>query len=215
MCTHHPLHCAHWHRFCHRGIEIWSRPFSVQAVVRFSGPCSWFPSLLIQVCSLLLQPEDEHPGTCSPSQRAAVGRDGPEDRRERRVHRGESLKGAQTGRLQQPRTLPHRLPHESLHAAAELRRYEHASSRHPDVDIWFGAFRIRTAASSLSRLLFACLSEGGALAEPALEDRGFPAEILLEEMIPTLKLVIRAVRSAPSHRPVTVQASCWSTVTGM
>ncbi|MEQ2199444.1 hypothetical protein XENOCAPTIV_027888, partial [Xenoophorus captivus] len=35
----------------------------------------------------------------------------------------------------------------------------------------------------------------GALADPVLEDRGFPPEILLEEMIPTLKLVIRAVRS--------------------
>lgn len=66
-----------------------------------------------------------------------------------------------------------------------------------------------------SRLLFACLSEGGVLADPALEDRGFPAEILLEEMIPTLKLVIRAVRSAPSHQPVTVRACRWSTVTGM
>lgn len=37
--------------------------------------------------------------------------------------------------------------------------------------------------------------EGGALAEPPAEERGFPPEILLEEMIPTLKLVIRAVRS--------------------
>uniref|UniRef100_A0A8D3CSD7 Potassium voltage-gated channel subfamily Q member 3 n=1 Tax=Scophthalmus maximus TaxID=52904 RepID=A0A8D3CSD7_SCOMX len=30
--------------------------------------------------------------------------------------------------------------------------------------------------------------------DPALEERGFPADILMEEMIPTLKLVIRAVR---------------------
>uniref|UniRef100_A0A3Q3H143 Potassium voltage-gated channel, KQT-like subfamily, member 3 n=1 Tax=Labrus bergylta TaxID=56723 RepID=A0A3Q3H143_9LABR len=30
--------------------------------------------------------------------------------------------------------------------------------------------------------------------EPALEERGFPPDILMEEMIPTLKLVIRAVR---------------------
>ncbi|XP_074506078.1 potassium voltage-gated channel subfamily KQT member 3 isoform X2 [Sebastes fasciatus] len=36
-------------------------------------------------------------------------------------------------------------------------------------------------------------SEGG-LGESALEDRGFPPDILMEEMIPTLKLVIRAVR---------------------
>uniref|UniRef100_A0A087X6K0 Potassium voltage-gated channel subfamily Q member 3 n=1 Tax=Poecilia formosa TaxID=48698 RepID=A0A087X6K0_POEFO len=35
---------------------------------------------------------------------------------------------------------------------------------------------------------------GGLAADPVLEDRGFPPEILLEEMIPTLKLVIRAVR---------------------
>lgn len=46
-----------------------------------------------------------------------------------------------------------------------------------------------------SLLLSAVFPEGGALAEPATEERGFPPEILLEEMIPTLKLVIRAVRS--------------------
>ncbi|XP_010782679.1 potassium voltage-gated channel subfamily KQT member 3-like, partial [Notothenia coriiceps] len=34
----------------------------------------------------------------------------------------------------------------------------------------------------------------GALADSALEERGFPPDILMEEMIPTLKLVIRAVR---------------------
>jgi len=37
-------------------------------------------------------------------------------------------------------------------------------------------------------------ADGGGLAEPALEERGFPPDILMEEMIPTLKLVIRAVR---------------------
>lgn len=37
-------------------------------------------------------------------------------------------------------------------------------------------------------------SEPAAPAEAAVEERGFPADLLLEEMIPTLKLVIRAVR---------------------
>lgn len=47
----------------------------------------------------------------------------------------------------------------------------------------------------LGTLVLSCLADAGALADPALEERGFPPEILLEEMIPTLKLVIRAVRS--------------------
>lgn len=42
---------------------------------------------------------------------------------------------------------------------------------------------------------FPSSSDAGALADPALEERGFPPDILMEEMIPTLKLVIRAVRS--------------------
>ncbi|CAL8325788.1 unnamed protein product [Arctogadus glacialis] len=32
------------------------------------------------------------------------------------------------------------------------------------------------------------------LADPSMEDRGFPPDVLMEDMIPTLKLVIRAVR---------------------
>lgn len=47
----------------------------------------------------------------------------------------------------------------------------------------------------LTPAFFCSLSDAGALADPALEERGFPPDILMEEMIPTLKLVIRAVRS--------------------
>lgn len=51
-------------------------------------------------------------------------------------------------------------------------------------------------------LTFSCsLSDAGALADPALEERGFPPDILMEEMIPTLKLVIRAVRSGTVVSP--------------
>lgn len=45
------------------------------------------------------QPEDEHPGTGSPAQRPAVGSNGSQDDAERRVHRGESVQGAQTSWL--------------------------------------------------------------------------------------------------------------------
>lgn len=48
------------------------------------------------------------------------------------------------------------------------------------------------------------LSDAGALADPALEERGFPPEILLEEMIPTLKLLIRAVRSGSTNGHFTI-----------
>lgn len=43
------------------------------------------------------------------------------------------------------------------------------------------------------------LADAGTLTDPTLEERGFPADILMEEMIPTLKLVIRAVRSELHH----------------
>jgi len=51
-------------------------------------------------------------------------------------------------------------------------------------------------------LVISCvfLPDAGALADPALEERGFPPDILMEEMIPTLKLVIRAVRSGMVDR---------------
>uniref|UniRef100_A0A3P8VEN4 Potassium voltage-gated channel, KQT-like subfamily, member 3 n=1 Tax=Cynoglossus semilaevis TaxID=244447 RepID=A0A3P8VEN4_CYNSE len=54
--------------------------------------------------------------------------------------------------------------------------------------------RLRTAFRMKAYTLRQSSEDAGALADPALEDRGFPPEVLLEEMIPTLKLVIRAVR---------------------
>ncbi len=65
---------------------------------------------------------------------------------------------------------------------------DHMVSRHINY-LWFANEQF------LNALLFFSLSDAGALADPALEERGFPPDILMEEMIPTLKLVIRAVRS--------------------
>ncbi|RXM32911.1 Potassium voltage-gated channel subfamily KQT member 3 [Acipenser ruthenus] len=39
--------------------------------------------------------------------------------------------------------------------------------------------------------------DAGALADTGSEDKGYPSDLLLEEMIPTLKTVIRAVRNDP------------------
>ena len=47
------------------------------------------------------------------------------------------------------------------------------------------------------------VTDGVVLADPSLEERGFPPDVLMEDMIPTLKLVIRAVRSAPQAPPPT------------
>ncbi|KAM3604637.1 uncharacterized protein V6R79_014164 [Siganus canaliculatus] len=54
--------------------------------------------------------------------------------------------------------------------------------------------RFRTAFRMKAYTLRQSSEDAGALPDPALEERGFPPEILMEEMIPTLKLVIRAVR---------------------
>ncbi|XP_029309008.1 potassium voltage-gated channel subfamily KQT member 3 [Cottoperca gobio] len=54
--------------------------------------------------------------------------------------------------------------------------------------------RFRTAFRMKAYTLRQSSEDSGALADQALEERGFPPDILMEEMIPTLKLVIRAVR---------------------
>uniref|UniRef100_A0A8C6TJ12 Potassium voltage-gated channel, KQT-like subfamily, member 3 n=1 Tax=Neogobius melanostomus TaxID=47308 RepID=A0A8C6TJ12_9GOBI len=54
--------------------------------------------------------------------------------------------------------------------------------------------RFRTAFRMKAYTLRQSSEDTGALPEPNLEERGFPPDILLEEMIPALKLVIRAVR---------------------
>lgn len=54
--------------------------------------------------------------------------------------------------------------------------------------------RFRTAFRMKAYTLRQSSEDAGPLPDPALEERGFPPDILLEEMIPALKLVIRAVR---------------------
>ena len=46
----------------------------------------------------------------------------------------------------------------------------------------------------LTIILWLFLLDAGGLTDPTPEEKGFPPDILMEEMIPTLKLVIRAVR---------------------
>ena len=50
------------------------------------------------------------------------------------------------------------------------------------------------------------VTDGVVLADPSLEERGFPSDVLMEDMIPTLKLVIRAVRSARKAPPLSQTA---------
>lgn len=54
--------------------------------------------------------------------------------------------------------------------------------------------RFRTAFRMKAYTMRQSSEDAGALPEPAMEERGFPPDILMEDMIPTLKLVIRAVR---------------------
>ncbi|XP_036938872.1 potassium voltage-gated channel subfamily KQT member 3 isoform X1 [Acanthopagrus latus] len=71
---------------------------------------------------------------------------------------------------------------------------EESPSKEPKPAGFSNRERFRTAFRMKAYTLRQSSEDAGALADPALEERGFPPEILLEEMIPTLKLVIRAVR---------------------
>ncbi|KAM4556109.1 potassium voltage-gated channel subfamily KQT member 3 isoform 1-T2 [Fundulus diaphanus] len=71
---------------------------------------------------------------------------------------------------------------------------EESPSKEPKPAGFSNRERFRTAFRMKAYTLRQSSEDAGALADPVLEDRGFPPEILLEEMIPTLKLVIRAVR---------------------
>ncbi|XP_069576593.1 potassium voltage-gated channel subfamily KQT member 3 [Brachyistius frenatus] len=71
---------------------------------------------------------------------------------------------------------------------------EESPSKEPKPAGFSNRERFRTAFRMKAYTLRQSSEDSGALADPALEERGFPPEILLEEMIPTLKLVIRAVR---------------------
>ncbi|XP_026230586.1 potassium voltage-gated channel subfamily KQT member 3 [Anabas testudineus] len=71
---------------------------------------------------------------------------------------------------------------------------EESPSKEPKPAGFSNRERFRTAFRMKANTLRQSSEDAGALADPALEERGFPPDILLEEMIPTLKLVIRAVR---------------------
>ncbi|KAL6467834.1 hypothetical protein MHYP_G00235110, partial [Metynnis hypsauchen] len=53
--------------------------------------------------------------------------------------------------------------------------------------------RFRTAFRMKAYALRQSSEDAGGLTDPTPEEKGFPPDILMEEMIPTLKLVIRAV----------------------
>nr|XP_046263907.1 potassium voltage-gated channel subfamily KQT member 3 [Scatophagus argus] len=71
---------------------------------------------------------------------------------------------------------------------------EESPSKEPKPAGFSNRERFRTAFRMKAYTLRQSSEDAGALADPALEERGFPSDILMEEMIPTLKLVIRAVR---------------------
>ncbi|XP_041097776.1 potassium voltage-gated channel subfamily KQT member 3 [Polyodon spathula] len=54
--------------------------------------------------------------------------------------------------------------------------------------------RFRTAFRMKAYAFRQSSEDAGALADPGSEDKGYPSDLLLEEMIPTLKTMIRAVR---------------------
>uniref|UniRef100_A0A4W5NQP3 Potassium voltage-gated channel subfamily Q member 3 n=1 Tax=Hucho hucho TaxID=62062 RepID=A0A4W5NQP3_9TELE len=69
---------------------------------------------------------------------------------------------------------------------------EESPSKEPKPGGFSNRERFRTAFRMKAYTMRQSSDDAGALQDP--EERGFPADILLEEMIPTLKLVIRAVR---------------------
>ncbi|CAJ1072930.1 potassium voltage-gated channel subfamily KQT member 3 [Xyrichtys novacula] len=71
---------------------------------------------------------------------------------------------------------------------------EESPSKEPKPAGFSNRERFRTAFRMKAHTLRQSSEDAAALADPALEERGFPPDILMEDMIPTLKLVIRAVR---------------------
>ncbi|XP_053738852.1 potassium voltage-gated channel subfamily KQT member 3 isoform X1 [Synchiropus splendidus] len=71
---------------------------------------------------------------------------------------------------------------------------EDSPSKEPKPAGFSNRERFRTAFRMKAYTLRQSSEDAGALPEQALEERGFPPDILMEDMIPTLKLVIRAVR---------------------
>ncbi|CAL8277397.1 unnamed protein product [Lota lota] len=71
---------------------------------------------------------------------------------------------------------------------------EESPSKDPKPAGFSNRERFRTAFRMKAYALRQSSEDGVALADPSLEERGFPPDVLMEDMIPTLKLVIRAVR---------------------
>ncbi|XP_061776694.1 potassium voltage-gated channel subfamily KQT member 3 [Nerophis ophidion] len=78
--------------------------------------------------------------------------------------------------------------------AANTESVEDSPSKEPKPAGFSNRERFRTAFRMKTTTLRQSSEDAAALPEPVPEERGFPADILLEEMIPTLKMVIRAVR---------------------
>ncbi|KAK0131944.1 Potassium voltage-gated channel subfamily KQT member 3 [Merluccius polli] len=71
---------------------------------------------------------------------------------------------------------------------------EESPSRDPKPAGFSNRERFRTAFRMKAYTLRQSVEDAVVLADPSLEERGFPPDVLMEDMIPTLKLVIRAVR---------------------
>ncbi|XP_069047049.1 potassium voltage-gated channel subfamily KQT member 3 [Lepisosteus oculatus] len=71
---------------------------------------------------------------------------------------------------------------------------EESPSKEPKPGGFSNRERFRTAFRMKAYAFRQSSEDAAALPDPACEDRGFPSDLILEEMIPTLKTVIRAVR---------------------
>uniref|UniRef100_A0A8C4T2W6 Potassium voltage-gated channel subfamily Q member 3 n=1 Tax=Erpetoichthys calabaricus TaxID=27687 RepID=A0A8C4T2W6_ERPCA len=71
---------------------------------------------------------------------------------------------------------------------------EESPSREPKTGGFTNRERFRTAFRMKAYAFRQSSEDAGALADPGTEEKGFPSDILMEESIPTLKGVIRAVR---------------------
>ncbi|KAM9349397.1 potassium voltage-gated channel subfamily KQT member 3 [Symphorus nematophorus] len=90
--------------------------------------------------------------------------------------------------------LPNARPSVGMGKKLNADSIEESPSKEPKPAGFSNRERFRTAFRMKAYTLRQSSEDAGALADPALEERGFPPDILMEEMIPTLKLVIRAVR---------------------
>ncbi|XP_066543654.1 potassium voltage-gated channel subfamily KQT member 3 [Amia ocellicauda] len=71
---------------------------------------------------------------------------------------------------------------------------EESPSKEPKPGGFTNRDRFRTAFRMKAYAFRQSSEDAGALPDPGCEDKGFPSDLLLEEMIPTLKMAIRAVR---------------------